>query len=230
MPAACFPHTGFAGVWSTCGVHLSNVNLPNPDPADTGTHSDSTRDVQGSMTTHMADSSIGTAVSSIQHDRRRAGTDEYGMLSLLRPTHPPRACPRAYGVQCGVNLPNVNLPNPDPADAPSRACPRSTPGCCAMSCTAGPVRYHHPWTIFQQDGPNHLGVWCNANLEHEVARTTSDCVPLAGKATRRPLLPLYLLMVGVLPGLALVNCFDSCETHPRPAATARAVSRSWIVL
>ena len=34
-------------------------------------------------------------------------------------------------------------------------------------------------TIFQQYGPNHLGLWYSAMPEHQIALTTSDCVPLA---------------------------------------------------
>ena len=33
------------------------------------------------------------------------------------------------------------------------------------------------WTILQKDGPNHLGLRCNAFHEHQMALITSDCVP-----------------------------------------------------
>ena len=34
------------------------------------------------------------------------------------------------------------------------------------------------WTILEQDGPNHLGLWYNALPEYQTALTTSDCAPL----------------------------------------------------
>ena len=34
------------------------------------------------------------------------------------------------------------------------------------------------WTIIQQDGPNHLGLWCNMLPEYQMAAITSGCVPL----------------------------------------------------
>ena len=33
------------------------------------------------------------------------------------------------------------------------------------------------WTILQNDDPNHLGLRCNAFLEHQMALITSGCVP-----------------------------------------------------
>ena len=32
------------------------------------------------------------------------------------------------------------------------------------------------WTIIQQDGPNHLGLWCNMLPEYQMAAITSGCV------------------------------------------------------
>ena len=40
------------------------------------------------------------------------------------------------------------------------------------------VRDPTTWTMFQQDGPNHLGLWYNALPEQQMALTTSECVPL----------------------------------------------------
>ena len=34
------------------------------------------------------------------------------------------------------------------------------------------------WTILQQDGPNHLGLWYNALPEHQIALITSGCAPV----------------------------------------------------
>ena len=36
------------------------------------------------------------------------------------------------------------------------------------------------WTIFQQDGPSHLGLRYNALPEHQMARITSDCARPSG--------------------------------------------------
>ena len=33
------------------------------------------------------------------------------------------------------------------------------------------------WTVTRYYGPNHLGLWCNALPEHQMALITSDCVP-----------------------------------------------------
>ena len=38
------------------------------------------------------------------------------------------------------------------------------------------------WTIIQQDGPNHLGLWCNMLPEYQMAAITSGCVPFRGRA------------------------------------------------
>ena len=41
---------------------------------------------------------------------------------------------------------------------------------------AGPPQVHPPtWTVLQQDGPNHLRLWCNALPEHQMAPVTSGC-------------------------------------------------------
>ena len=39
------------------------------------------------------------------------------------------------------------------------------------------VRVPTTWTILQQDGPNHLGLWYNVLPEHQIALITSGCVP-----------------------------------------------------
>ena len=39
------------------------------------------------------------------------------------------------------------------------------------------VRDTTAWTVRQNDGPNHLGMRCNAFPEHQVALITSDCAP-----------------------------------------------------
>ena len=40
-----------------------------------------------------------------------------------------------------------------------------------------PVRDPTTWTILEQDGPNHLGLWCNVLPEHQMALIISECVP-----------------------------------------------------
>ena len=40
------------------------------------------------------------------------------------------------------------------------------------------VRDPTTWTILEQDGPNHLGLWCNVLNEHQMALITSECVPV----------------------------------------------------
>ena len=49
----------------------------------------------------------------------------------------------------------------------------------ALRRVGASLRCGHPttWTIFQQDGPNHLGLRCNALHEHQMALITSGCVP-----------------------------------------------------
>ena len=37
------------------------------------------------------------------------------------------------------------------------------------------VRDPATWIVLQHDGPNHLGLRCNASLEHQMALITSDC-------------------------------------------------------
>ena len=37
----------------------------------------------------------------------------------------------------------------------------------AQSMMSGPVRAPHTWTILQQDGPDHLGLWYNVLPEHK---------------------------------------------------------------
>ena len=37
------------------------------------------------------------------------------------------------------------------------------------------VRDLATWSILQNDGPNHLGLRCNASPEHRMALITSDC-------------------------------------------------------
>ena len=45
----------------------------------------------------------------------------------------------------------------------------------------GKVQVRDPtaWTVLQQDGPNHLGLWHNALSEHQMALITSGCVDAA---------------------------------------------------
>ena len=40
------------------------------------------------------------------------------------------------------------------------------------------VRPPTTWTVLQQDGPNHLGLWHSLLPEHQLALITSGCVPL----------------------------------------------------
>ena len=78
------------------------------------------------------------------------------------------------------------------------ACPATVPVCKHFTksgvCSYGPgCLFRHPprppglssrrcgapttWTILQQDGPNHLGLWYNVLPEHQQALITSVCVP-----------------------------------------------------
>ena len=43
---------------------------------------------------------------------------------------------------------------------------------------------HTTWTIVQQNGPDHLGLWCNALPEHQMALITSGCVPFRSPTAR----------------------------------------------
>ena len=40
------------------------------------------------------------------------------------------------------------------------------------------------WTILQNDGPNHLGLWCNVLPAHPMALITSGCAPFQGRTSR----------------------------------------------
>ena len=42
---------------------------------------------------------------------------------------------------------------------------------------AAQVRDPIAWTITRHEGPNHLGLWCDALPEHQMALITSDCAP-----------------------------------------------------
>ena len=75
------------------------------------------------------------------------------------------------------------------------------------------VRDPTTWTIFQQNGPNHLGLWYNVLPGHQTALTTSGCVPRSrpNRSTRPK---------------ATSTATHTTATATTPTATARSLSAS----
>ena len=59
-----------------------------------------------------------------------------------------------------------------------QAGPRSNTAMGEYDARTDQVRDPTTWTILQQNGPNHLGLWYNVLPEHQIALITHDCVPV----------------------------------------------------
>ena len=53
------------------------------------------------------------------------------------------------------------------------------------SGSLGRTSVRDPWTVIRHDGPNHLGLRCNALPEHQMALITSGCTPSRPSPRRR---------------------------------------------
>ena len=66
---------------------------------------------------------------------------------------------------------------PQAVTKPSGAAPGRAAGTMTQGGVCPAAR-----TVIRHDGPNHLGLWCNALPEHQMALITSDCAPLQSTA------------------------------------------------
>ena len=99
---------------------------------------------------------------------------------------------------------------------------------------------HNAWTILQQDGPNHLGLWCNALPEHQkTAPITSGCVPCSHTAVAaEPSGPALepepepeqwrqLQVAPRLPALAWGSLAQICSAQSRGGSHCRRSPTEW---
>ena len=115
----------------------------------------------------------------------------------MDPKHSLRVCrfPEITVRQLGTTLSTVysapergqEAGQQQPVTAPDRSPPPPPPPVYTRAPShMALVRAPTAWTILQQDGPNHLGLWYNVIPEHQIDLITLVCVPCSAPSWRRP--------------------------------------------
>ena len=74
-------------------------------------------------------------------------------------------------------------------------------------------------TIIWHDGRNHLGLRCDAHLEHQTALITSGCAPFSVQQVRRPVLPVVRAQLQSLWRIPMENPYGKSLWKIPSAAT-----------